>query len=131
MPADLETHLLELSFVVDVDNLNTTKGELKFPITQQLTASAPYQDIDFDENHSNCFACHDNETAYDQIEGYTIYQSQMLRSSDPLNVNDLINESLVCNASDEPHRCAMLKSITDYGELIPTAFPEEASTIYN
>lgn len=131
LPAQLETHLLELSFLVDAENLLTTKAELKFPVTERLADSAPYQKIDFDESHSNCFACHGLETQRDVIEGYPIYQSQMLASSDPLPLNNLIAEHNNCDAIAEPHRCAMLAAIVSHGVLVPTDFPDGALTIYD
>lgn len=130
VPAELETHLLEMSFLVDKSELLTAKGEIKFPVISDLSNSAPYQKIDFGEEHSSCFLCHPRESAFGTLEGQTIFQSVMLRSTEPLPIAELFTESALCDPQAEPHRCAMLSGITDHGDLVPEDFPPGAPTIF-
>jgi len=129
--AEMPYPLLEMSYLVDEPNLITTKAELKFPIVETLSAGSPYLDLSFNERISQCSFCHPRESIRETIEDKPVYQSTMLRPARPQPVERLYQENIACEASREPHRCAMLASIVDHGELVPFQFPAGAPTIFD
>jgi hypothetical protein len=129
--AEMPYPLLEMSYLVDEPNLITTKAELKFPIVETLSAGSPYLDLSFNERISQCSFCHPRESIRETIEDQPVYQSTMLRPARPQPVERLYQENIACEASREPHRCAMLASIVDHGELVPFQFPAGAPTIFD
>jgi hypothetical protein len=123
--------LLEMSYLVDESALITTKAELKFPVTETLSPAAPYTGLSFNDNISQCSFCHPQESILTTIDDIPIYQSSILRPTTPLPVNRLHQENDGCVAEEEPHRCAMLSSIVDHGELQPHSFPVGSPTIFD
>lgn len=126
-----EHPLLEMSYLVDNNNLLTTKGEIKFPITTYLPDSAPYTGFMFNDTLTSCAVCHAQETVYGSVEGVPIYQSAMLKPTFSIPVTELVSQHSNCDIAAEPHRCAMLKSIVVPGDLIPKNFPANAATIFD
>ena len=129
--AEFPYPLLEMSYMVNEQDLITTKAELKFPVTESLSAAAPYTGLSFNDRISQCSFCHPSESILDEVEGIPIYQSSILKPTTPLPVNQLYTENDSCNAAEQPHRCAMLSSIVDHGELQPYSFPTNAPTIFD
>ncbi len=131
IPTEDEDHLLELSFVVDEADLLTDKGEIAFPVVAPLPDSAPYSRVLFSEVNSNCAFCHPNESSVRSIEDVPILQSSMLKPTISLPIVELATERAACDRQDEPHRCDMLSSIVDHGELQNQDFPSWAKTIFD
>lgn len=131
VPAEAETHLLELSLAYNGDKTDTIKGELKFPIIDTLSSSAPYQDLLFSENLSVCGVCHGKEVKHGELDGEPIFRSVLLRPPSSLPLYDLAIQRESCDVMQEPHRCAMLASLIDHGDLIIGEFPQNAPTIFN
>lgn len=129
--AEFPYPLLEMSYLVDEQNLITTKAELKFPVVDTLSAAAPYTGLSFNDRISQCSFCHPSESVLGQMDDIPIYQSSMLKPTTPLPVNQLYMENDSCVAAAQPHRCAMLSSIVNHGELQPYSFPAEAPTIFD
>ncbi len=117
--------LLELSFITE--GVESIKAEIKFPVTEQISASVPYQGLeDLRAGGSICRVCHANEVQVDTIEGVPVFQSTILKPSNVRSIGFIQNERMFCNESLEADRCAMLASLTDHGELIWQEFPPEA-----
>lgn len=129
--AEFPYPLLEMSYLVDEPNLITTKAELKFPLSNTISAGTPYEGLSFNERISQCSFCHPRESIRETVAGQPVYQSQILRPSTPLPLAQLIQQAENCNRADEPYRCAMLSSIVDHGELVPFQFPAGAPTIFD
>lgn len=123
--------LLEMSYLVDEADLITTKAELKFPVLDSLSPAAPYTGLSFNDRISQCSFCHPRESILATMDEIPIYQSSMLKPTIPLPVSQLYVENEKCQPSEETHRCAMLSSIVDHGELRPHQFPAEAPTIFD
>lgn len=123
--------LLEMSYLVDEQELITTKAELKFPIVDTLSPAAPYTGLSFNDRISQCSFCHPKESVLDYLDNVPIYQSSILKPTTPLQISQLYVESDNCIVEEEPHRCAMLSSIVDHGELRPYSFPARAPTIFD
>ena len=131
IPAELEKHLLELSFIVDQEKLMTTKAELVFPVTEHLQDDAPYSHIAFSPTLSVCAFCHSGETLHEMIGETPVYSSELLRPSRSIGLSDMIWENANCNPELEPHRCTMLSSIVDHGVMEWVDFPSEAPTLFD
>lgn len=123
--------LLEMSYLVDEQELITTKAELKFPITDTLSPAAPYTGLSFNDRISQCSFCHPKESVLARLDDIPIYQSSILKPTTPLPISQLYVENDNCIVEEEPHRCAMLSSIVDHGELQPYSFPAGAPTIFD
>lgn len=123
--------LLEMSYLVDEPNLITTKAELKFPLQNVVSPGAPYEGLSFNERISQCSFCHPKESILATVEGQPVYQSQMLKPATPLPLTQLLQEAGSCAHDDESHRCAMLSSIVNHGDIIPFQFPANARTIFD
>jgi hypothetical protein len=123
--------LLEMSYVVDEETLITTKAELKFPVLNELSPAAPYTWLSFNDRISQCSFCHPRESILTRVDGEPVYQSSMLKPTTPLPVNQLYLERENCQPNEAAHRCAMLASIVDHGELLPYQFPAKAPTIFD
>lgn len=131
LPAELEDHLLEMSFLVDEAKLLTTKGEIVFPVTRQLTPAAPYTGFMFSATMTTCALCHPNEKPYEINEDHIIFESTMLRPTSATSFGAMQNERDKCDPEIEPHRCAMLASMMDHGPLEWQDFPANAPTIFD
>jgi len=123
--------LLEMSYLLDEQNLITTKAELKFPILDSLLPATPYTGLSFNDRISQCSFCHPDESVFSRLNDIPIYQSAMLKPTHPLPINQLYQERSTCGADENLHRCAMLSSIVDHGELILSQFPARARTIFD
>lgn len=121
--------LLEMSYLVDEENLTTTKAELKFPVLENLPPAAPYMGLSFNDQVSQCSLCHPRESVFVRLDEIPVYQSSMLKPTTPVPLQRLYQENDNCNSDNEPHRCSMLSSLVDHGELIPHEFPAAAPTI--
>jgi len=128
--------LLEMSYEVESEYLTrqSIKAELKFPVTELLPRSAPYDKIHFSETTSTCAFCHGDETRIDVIEGVPVYRSEMLRNSrnNEITIQKMMFEQMVCDPGESKkaqYRCEMLDAIYDQGELVWFSFPLELPTL--
>lgn len=129
--AEFPHPLLEMSYLVDEANLITTKAELKFPVVDTLSPASPYMGLSFNDRISQCSFCHPRESVRDRIDEVPIYQSSILKPTLPLSIDRLYSANINCERDKQAHRCAMLSSIVDHGELRPHAFPAGAPTIFD
>lgn len=131
LPAELEEHLLELSYLVDNQAYVTTKGEIHFPVMSDVSQELPYSVIRYSSSVSSCSFCHRDEVVQQYIGDTPIYQSQLMRPTQNVPLSRLLDESAVCNPEDEPHRCDMLRALTDFGSLYFQSFPANAPTFFD
>ncbi len=137
LPAELEEHLLEISFMLKDENgeyltegdsdILTVKGELYFPVTGELRDSAPYEDILFGEDKAQtvCLFCHFNESIHDYVDGVPVFKSDIRRLTKVASLYEMRILNDECDPQAEPHRCNMLSSILDHGLLEWQFFPEK------
>lgn len=130
--------LLELSYRVDDfydGSAQSIKGELKFPIYEDIGQATPYQKIDLSPSASLCAVCHAHELLEFEIDGTPVYSSEMLRNPyrDSVSLQFMLNEYKYCdpNANKNAwYRCEMLEAIYGQGPLVWKDFPESFSTIF-
>ncbi len=131
IPAELETHLLELSFLVDEATYLSQKGEIKFPVMATLADDSPFLGIMFSDKLTTCSLCHPNEQPHRTIGDGTVYASTMLRPTDATTLNNMKLERAQCDENLELHRCSMLAAIVDHGTLQWWEFPIAVPTIFD
>lgn len=105
------------------------KGELAFPIEEEITPAAPYERITAEavigNSGSKCGFCHLNESLDPDIDFADGYVSDLI-SPPPSTVVDL--DYLLwaydnCNPETEADRCAMFDSIFAFGDVTYRPLP--------
>ncbi len=113
-------HLVE--FGEWIDARRTVKGELVFPLAS-VDASAPYAHLD-EGDSSPCGVCHVGEVA-DGAPGRFVSDVIRPQVGSLVPLGDLIDESVACDPSNEPSRCALLGAIVGLElDLVDGAFRE-------
>lgn len=143
-PEGKEFNLLEMAFLTtDISNLEdnedilSIKGEIGFPITEDLLPESPHKRIvlDFTDTTSACALCHTEES-----EAYTVgddnipaYQSLALKpfTAHHVTLETMEQENNNCTSPTESYRCLMLSSLLDYGDVYEQDFPEEMKVFGN
>lgn len=116
--------LLEMGEVVN--ETDSVKAEIKFPVEGPLSDAAPYEGLLFNEDISTCGICHSGEG---EAEGYPagafVSEAIRARNVDLVELEALASEAAVCDAEadPEPGRCAMLQALFG-GEVTEGKFPE-------
>jgi hypothetical protein len=107
------------------DDVRSLKAEIGFPVTEQLRPEAPFERILYNEAGTSCGFCHAAEQAAEDISLTSAFTSLSLRPApeDGVSVETLSAELAGCDATAEPERCAMLKSLFEQGAPIEQAFP--------
>jgi len=122
-----------LEFGEFVDERQTIKAEIAFPVVAEVEATAPFDRVLFDDEgpDTSCALCHRDERASGDIPG--AFVSDALRPADDTLVDllDLQREADRCDPGREPARCAQLDAFTGHGELVHRAFPPELPTIFD
>lgn len=123
------SHLLEFGLLDGRGD--SFKGELEFPIEQDLMPSAPYLRVMYDDGMTVCAFCHSQEVPKHTVDGATVYRSVALRpvERERVFINDLSKEQAECNVQEEYLRCKILDALFD-GELEEGYFPEDLATFY-
>ena len=106
------------------------KGELEFPLTDQIPQSAPFERLLFTDTLTNCGVCHAAEQSEPSPFSKNTFVSQSLRPA-PRNAVSLASlqyELGICNRGAEPYRCAMLDSLFSLGPVTEAHFPMEMQT---
>ena len=122
-------HLLEFSHLLNART--SVKGELSFPITENLEREDPYLDV-FSEgkSFSRCAGCHLDETAAPSEFPVGSIQSFSFKPNPRFNVSLTFLEYYLgkCEENDD-FRCSMLRSLLS-GETIEAEFPEAMRTMF-
>ena len=133
VPAGTGSRLLELGERrSDMDSL---KAELEFPIERELSASAPYMRLRFDDNTSTstCGFCHTQENPADDVDDPYARISRSIRPmpSQRVSLAALQTELANCAAAQEPERCAMLRAVFGpSGKAVDAEFPTQWKTFF-
>jgi hypothetical protein len=108
----------------------TLKGELEFPINEELPLSAPFDSIMMTETATTCSVCHTNETRDERLAYPNAYVSKALRPGlrDRVLADFLRQESELCDAEAAPERCAMLSALFSQGQVSDHEFPASFGT---
>jgi hypothetical protein len=107
------------------------KGELEFPIIAELTEQAPFESVLFNDKITNCAFCHRDEQPAEALVPFTgafVSQALQPRPDQRVALSELDAEVLACDATLEPERCAILKSIFGHGDVRERDFPATMET---
>ena len=129
-PAGDGKDLMEFSFMYS--DTHSLKGEITFPITNTVSYSAPFTQVDTD-GQSSCSGCHINEVQDTNVVGTTAYSSIALKPDANRNVslNSFYQQSYLCDFNnDQSYRCQMIRSLFENGSLIEASFPSRTQTYF-
>ncbi len=122
-------HLLE--FGEWTDELHTIKGELSFPLEVPVLAEDPFADLapSTGREGTSCGLCHRNEIPVEGRPGAFSSAALQPRPGQLVNVEYLRTLVDDCDAVADPHGCAMLHAIFDYGEVVHEDFDEDVGSL--
>lgn len=110
----------------------SVKGELHFPIDDQLVIEDAFSSIAPDESTgltldqgTRCGVCHGNEKATSRYQVRGAFTSLIVRPTSffAVDVAAIEQERDACDSAEEPERCALLRALFDHGDVVQTAFP--------
>jgi hypothetical protein len=104
----------------------TIKGELQFPVANDLTQDSPFTRILENGNGTSCRTCHTNEgRAIGSPSSYS-YSSTLIPPSEQSRVDKIYLKSAAqfCNSSIDAYRCQMLRAIFIDGQAQDSVFPQ-------
>ncbi len=122
--------LLEYSYLTSVDR--SVKGEVPFPLIDEVTTQGIVAHIKYSEAGSVCYLCHANERPAGEGFYEGALESEALRPVPGEDVSlDVIRvEAALCDAEETPKRCATLSGLFDHGDVLFQTFPEKMPTFY-
>lgn len=108
-----------------VSATGTVKGEIQFPVSDQIATDAPYKRILDSGGGTSCRTCHTNEGRYTSTHSTDAFQSGIILPSEQNRVEKayLKSEAQFCNSSADPYRCQMLRAIFIDGQAQDSVFP--------
>ena len=120
--------LLELAEFVD--DRNTIKAEIAFPVTEAVDPALPHTRILFDGGGTTCGLCHSPERAEVGADGITRHISPALKpfSYQDVPVADVAALAAACGP-DDPVPCPILRAVFAHGPVAQGAFPDAVGTL--
>ena len=106
------------------------KGEITFPLTANISPTAPFENVMFNDQLTTCGLCHAAEIQESALSGVRAFVSESLRPapSDQVFASALSHELAICNPAAEPYRCAMLDGLMGWGTMNDHQFPAGMAT---
>ncbi|HTV22553.1 MAG TPA: hypothetical protein VMG12_27885 [Polyangiaceae bacterium] len=122
-------HLLE--FGEPRTERTSLKGEVVFPVSEQLTPATPFDHL-LMNGTTTCSGCHGEEEVDTSITFARAFTSRSLRPvpDERVGLAELYAEARACNAAAEPERCAMLVALFGQGNVVDAEFPARLDTFY-
>lgn len=123
--------IVEFSQAVPTIPSVSIKGELTFPVAEELPLDAAYtQILSTEVSGTKCAHCHIGEETTDMTEAegaYLSFRLDTLRRNrvDPEYIDWFYGE---CDPDREPDRCAMLDSILGFGEVVHIPLDDSPTT---
>lgn len=131
VPEGVGKDLVEFSYMTD--EVNTVKAELKFPITEALSPSAPYDHVQHPSGLiTKCASCHASEVRASEVNFARAFKSVGLRPTESslVNLEKVRSYALSCDRSVERERCDILSGVFGNGEVQQGSFPTTFSTFF-
>jgi hypothetical protein len=130
VPAGMGSRLLEFGEIRP--EAHSVKAEIEFPVEATLTPEAPFERVMFSDIATGCSFCHADEQPVPDFTFTKAFNSVSLRPADSKGVSIpfLTTEAQTCDATAEPDRCALLRSLVDQGQLVEQAFPTDLATLF-
>jgi hypothetical protein len=115
----------------DASGLRSVKGELHFPVEEQLVPEDAFARLAPDESTgltleqaTLCGTCHNNEAPALDYPFRGAFSSEILKPTPffAVDVAAMRGEGDACDPALEPERCAVFQAIFDHGDVVQTAF---------
>lgn len=127
VPAGPGSELLEVSEMYS-DTLSL-KGELKFPLYEDIPLSAPYDRIDLGNGRTTCQQCHNSESQDSSITYANAFTSVALKPETSVKIYDFSNDIYQCElAAFKSYRCRMILAIFQDNQVEDVEFPNNTPT---
>lgn len=128
VPTGPGAHLLE--FGEQRADFRSLKAEIAFPVTEPITAEAPFRQVMFNDELTNCAFCHAEEVLDPNVTGTKAFVSRALRPVPRSRValDVFRRERELCSPASEPERCAMLEALFGWGQTEEQDFPPDMPT---
>jgi hypothetical protein len=124
------SYLIEFGYRPTDADLDSIKGELELPLTDVISANAPYERARIGSG-TTCGFCHRSERAVPELSPDAFVSAALRpRPESYVSVAALQAEHGACNWSENEHRCEMLASIFAGGDVVETAFPATMPTFF-
>jgi hypothetical protein len=125
------SQLLELG-EVRPGGTRTLKAEIEFPVTGELTRTAPFERLLFLDDLTTCGVCHDDEEPAPGVTFTKAFESRALRPlpHERVSLDSLVNELDSCDPVREPERCSLLEAVFGTGPVVDRDFPTTMATFY-
>ena len=125
-------HLLEFGQLLEDEPGVSIKGELAFPVQDELPPSAPYAHIRHNDRLTTCGLCHAQERERGHLDGVPITSSRALRPSDRFVIPlvEVWAEVERCDPQAEPARCALLRALFEREPAQERLFPESIDVFF-
>ncbi len=128
VPAGTGRPLVE--FGERIDDTDTVKGELHFPVEGDLALADAYDRISGpDGTATGCGLCHLDERPWDGAEGAFVSNGLAPAVSGRVSIDAIIAVRHACDPVSEPDRCAVLAALVDHGELVHQPFPDAFASL--
>jgi hypothetical protein len=115
----------------DASGLRSVKGELHFPVEDQLTPEdafvrlAPEESTGLTLDQATlCATCHNNEAPALDYPFRGAFSSEILKPTPffAVDVAAMRRERDACDPAMEPERCSVFQAIFDHGDVVQTTF---------
>ncbi len=131
------SYLIEFA-ELDSSYANSVKGELKFPVSNTLNYSAPYDRIllpstSFGGVKTTCGSCHGTDYLADVGSDSIAYSSKAFkpRSETLIELSELFKEYQICGMNNSnDHRCELYSALFDQGDIHNYSFPAQMNTFF-
>ena len=127
------SELLEFGYLLaeQEEYPRSIKGELRFPLPYEISASAPYDKVKY-MSGTICHLCHFDERS-EKVPGIDNAFSSVAfrpRAETYVSIDSLRYGAQTCDWKVEPARCELLSAVFDGGEVREEAFPAEMPTFF-
>jgi hypothetical protein len=112
-----------------VDETRSIKGELLFPLADDVPADEPYRRII--EDQRQCGFCHQGEEPHDTRPSAFVSPAFKPREDSLVPLSTLRSIRKECDTPEgDGEHCAMMRALFDYGPVWPGTFPDRMATFF-
>lgn len=128
VPDEEESNILEFGLLIS--STRSVKGELEFPLTQELDTTELERRSQLGLTGTVCGGCHGPEIEFDDPFYDNAFESSILEPDLGLDASlaSLRNFRDNCDPSSEPLRCELLSAIFDHGLIRAEDFTDAVAT---
>jgi len=115
----------KLEFAVDVGDGLSIKGELAFPVQEEIPYAQPYAEVRR-ETGTICGTCHIREQHWETVDDVAVFVSEALQHPRENDISPGYVKALAgaCDPEATPQRCEMLTAVFGHGDTDAEPLPE-------